>query len=120
MDTCAASGFMSLSCSSSPVASSYWCDMRERRKRDELARESLNERKSSVRERVVGVVVDDEAIAESVASSARSGVMQALTQSPSRSVKARYVCGGCWDSVCCHVGVPVSASRRGFRVPSRP
>ena len=46
--------------------------MRERRSRDEPARESLKERKSRVRERVVGVVVDDEAIAEPVASSARS------------------------------------------------
>ena len=73
METCAASGWISLSCSSSPVASSYCGETRGRRKRDELARESLNERKSRVRERVVGVVVDDEAIAVPVASSARSG-----------------------------------------------
>lgn len=39
--------------------------MRERRKRDEFARESLNDKKSSVLERVVGVVVvvEDEDIA---------------------------------------------------------
>ncbi len=39
--------------------------MRERRKRDEFARESLKDKKSSVLERVVGVVVvvEDEDIA---------------------------------------------------------
>lgn len=74
METCPASssGWMSLSCSSSLVASSNCGIIRERRKRDELARESLYERNSNVRERVVGVM-DDEAIAVPVANSARSG-----------------------------------------------
>lgn len=59
----AASGFMRWACSSSSVASSKWTGVRGRRKREELARESLKERKRRVRERVVGVGVDDEAIA---------------------------------------------------------
>ena len=49
--------------SSSPLASSKCTGVRGRRKRDESARESLKDRKRRVLERVVGEVVDDEAIA---------------------------------------------------------
>ena len=57
--------------------------MRERRNRDEFARESLNDRKSSVLERVVGVVVvvEDEDIAAHVVGGAYgpiSGTVQRL------------------------------------------
>jgi hypothetical protein len=65
--------------------------MRERRKRDEPARESLKERNRSVRERVAGVVVDDEAIAEPVANNARSGCDAGSDAVAVTALNARFV-----------------------------